>query len=127
MKRIINTQTQKDMETEERKDLLNRIYYKLLGDRIIANKSEFADAIKTSRPNVSNAMRGDKRYLTDTIFERIKERFGNVLDEDAIIPNVVDITTTKKPPHRYEVASGKLLKIIGCCDSHRSCVENCNL
>ena len=93
------------METEERKDLLNRIYYKLLGDRTIANKTDLANAIKMNRSSVSLALKGDSRYLTDGLFSRIYDKFGNVLADEEIQRNVVEDSDDPQTIVRYWTSS----------------------
>ncbi len=60
-------------ELKERKDRLAQMYNELKTQKRIKSIAEFARVLNKSRSNVSRALSGDKRYLTEGFLEIVSE------------------------------------------------------
>lgn len=56
----------------------NKAYYTLIGERVVKNQSEVAEAMGASRSNVSSALSGKESVLTDSFLMRFATAFPQI-------------------------------------------------
>lgn len=72
-------------EVEERKKRLNAIYLHLRGLGKVHTKKEFAVGLLNTE-NMNRAMTaGDKKYLTDNLFEKIYRKYEEIFNEEFVL------------------------------------------
>lgn len=64
----------------ERQKRLKEVYEHLRKHFGVHTQTDFADAIKYSRPVISSALNGNEDYLTDKLFKNICEAYPGVFD-----------------------------------------------
>lgn len=69
----------------ERQKRLIEVYEHLRKYFAIHTKTGFAEALQYGRTSVSAAMNGDEKYLTDSLFKNICEKFPNVFSLDYLL------------------------------------------
>ena len=69
----------------ERQKRLIEVYEHLRKHFAIHTKTGFAEALQYGRTSVSAAMNGDEKYLTDSLFKNICEKFPDVFSLDYLL------------------------------------------
>lgn len=60
------------MSMETKKEYLERIFYNARRHGFCKTQKEFAELLGMNPSTISNAMKGEERYLTDSIVRRVK-------------------------------------------------------
>ena len=63
---------------EEKKDRLNQAYQYLRGQGIIHTQQDLADKMNATAPNISSALKGVEKVLTDKFLHRFNSAFDNI-------------------------------------------------
>lgn len=84
-----------------RQEKLKRILSYLKGNRIISTQKDLAIILDIDKTNLSSALNGNERYLTDNLFDKILEKF----------PEVAYIIETNNPSFAKNIISGNNHKI----------------
>lgn len=58
-----------------RRERLTEVFEYVYNNCHIHNKTEFAEAVRITRPAMSSAMNGNEKYLTDSLFQKICAAF----------------------------------------------------
>lgn len=106
-------------------NIFKEMYRYLVYSGKIKSVVDLATSIKANRVTVSNALNGNKKYLTDSLMSRVNTSFGNIFNEDWIrtgegkmLANQPDINTIAvsslptRPRVPYTVAAGKLTEAL---------------
>lgn len=65
---------------EEKKERLRKAYEYLRSKGIVHTQNDVADRVGSNRVNISNAFRGQPRYLTDRFLKRFNKAFGDIFN-----------------------------------------------
>lgn len=57
---------------ESKKDYINRIYNEARSRGLCFKQKEFADLLGMNQSTISNALKGDEKYLTDNFIKRVR-------------------------------------------------------
>lgn len=66
---------------EDKKDYIIRIYNEARLRGLCHTQGEFAQLLGMNQSTISNALKGDEKYLTDNFIRRVKAWAGQVLTE----------------------------------------------
>lgn len=89
----------------ERQKRLKEVYDHLRKYFGVHTQTDFADAIKYSRPVISSALNGNEDYLTDKLFKNICEAYKDVFNIDYLLNGTGQLLTIQE-----EVANEELEK-----------------
>lgn len=64
-----------------KKDSFNSAFDYLKSKGKLHKQQDVADVMKTDKSNISRALRGDSRFLTDRFLKRFNAAFGNIFNE----------------------------------------------
>lgn len=64
-----------------KQEILEYIYNYLRTNGLIHTQKDLANLIHASAPNISNALKGDSRFLTNNLLSRINNASGNIFNE----------------------------------------------
>ena len=108
----------------DRFNIFKEMYRYLVFSGKVKNVVELATSIKANRVTVSNALNGNKKYLTDSLMNRVNTSFGNIfnkewmrtgegqmlVNQDTNTFSVAPLPTRPRVP--YTVAAGKLTEAL---------------
>ena len=80
----------------ERQKRLKEVYDHLRKYFGVHTQTDFADAIKYSRPVISSALNGNEDYLTDKLFKNICEAYPDVFDIDYLLNGTGQLLTIRE-------------------------------
>ena len=80
----------------ERQKRLKEVYDHLRKYFGVHTQTDFADAIKYSRPVISSALNGNEDYLTDKLFKNICETYKGVFNLDYLLTGEGDLLTVEE-------------------------------
>ena len=66
---------------EDKKDYITRIYKEARLRGLCNTQGEFAQLLGMNQSTISNALKGDEKYLTDNFIRRVKAWAGQMLTE----------------------------------------------
>lgn len=66
---------------EDKKDYITRIYKEARLRGLCHTQGEFAQLLGMNQSTISNALKGDEKYLTDNFIRRVKAWAGQMLTE----------------------------------------------
>lgn len=85
---------------EEKIDRINKIVSYLIGKDLISRQSpqkDIAEKIKSNSTNVSYALNGNSRYLTDSFLKRTNKAFGSIFNESWLLTGEGDMLISEDP------------------------------
>lgn len=90
------------MTTKER---LQMVYETLRNHGIVHTKKDLANLIGTSAPNVSNAFKGDERFLTNNFLSRLNKAVNYMFNQDWLLYDQGEMLAQPQPQETTVVAS----------------------
>jgi hypothetical protein len=83
------------MDLIEKQSRLREVYKYLRKAGLIHTQNEFSALIGASYCNISRAMNGDKRYLTDKLLDRVAYSLQNYINRDWLIMGVGEMLVSE--------------------------------
>ena len=77
---------------ETKKDYLERIFFEARKAGLCKTQKQFADLLGMNPSTISNALKGDEKYLTDNIIRRVQTWERQVLQREVPAPAPVQDT-----------------------------------
>jgi hypothetical protein len=77
-----------------KKDKLNQMYDYLRSKGYIHTKKDFAEQIDFDKSNVSSAFNGSEKYLTDSLFKKICEKYPEIFNLDYFLKDEGEMLKT---------------------------------
>lgn len=68
-------------------------------------QQDIAEKMATDKSNVSRAMKGDKKYLTDRFLHRFNRAFDNIFNEDWLLTGEGEMLNNANPKPKYNEAT----------------------
>ncbi len=69
----------------ERKERMNKVYQYLKFQRLINTQKDLAEQMKSTQPNISSALSGDEKVLTDNFFLRLNASYDNIFNKEWLL------------------------------------------
>ena len=93
---------------KEKIDRINKIVSYLIGKGLISRQSpqkEIAEKIESNSTNVSYALNGNTRYLTDSFLKRTNKAFGNIFSESWLLTGEGNMLNEEDPERKEKEIS----------------------
>lgn len=66
-------------------DRINEVYMYLLRNGYVSKKKDVAEKMRYNYPNTTSALKGDRKYLTDSFVEELNLAFGSIFNTKWIL------------------------------------------
>ncbi len=94
---------------KERKERLKKVYNSLLINGLIESQKDLAKATGANPASVSQALKGEEKYLTDSFLVRIYEAYPNILCKDWLLTGEGEMLkpeSSARPGYASEIPDG---------------------
>lgn len=78
---------------------IDQVYRHLMKINAISSKKDIAKKMDAAYTNVSRALNGDEKYLTDSFTERLNKSFGGLFNVEWITDGKGDMLRNPEPPN----------------------------
>ena len=95
-----------------KKDRLEQVYEYVRMKFNIHTKTDFADALKITRPALSAAMNGNEAYLTKNLFMRICGAFPNTFNLDYLLTGEGELLSHEVKKEQQPIDNSSLVNAL---------------